>query len=100
MSQKLSRKNAAEFSFFLAVPTMFAASAYKLLKTHHVITKENLSLLIIGNVISFIVAMIAIKSFIHFLTKYGFKAFGIYRIIVGLILLILIITGHKLNIIG
>ncbi len=103
IAQKLSRKNAAEFSFFLAVPTMFAASAYKLLKLlinpeSKVVLMNNLDVLLVGNLIAFIVAMLAIKFFIGFITKYGFKAFGYYRIILGGILLILILTGHDLNI--
>lgn len=99
MSQKLTRKNAAEFSFFLAVPTMFAASAYKLLKNYHVINSENIKLLITGNIVGFIVGMIAIKTFIALLTKYGFKMFGYYRIALGLILLALIAAGFDLKII-
>jgi undecaprenyl-diphosphatase len=97
MSQKLTRKNAAEFSFFLAVPTMFAASALKLTQNYHLITGENLKILIAGNIVSFLVAMAAIKFFIAFLTKYGFKAFGYYRILVGLAIIILLIAGINLN---
>lgn len=98
MTTKLSRKNAAEFSFFLAVPTMAAATGYKfyqLLKDPVSIEmlKDNIVLLVIGNVVAFIVALLAIRFFIDFLTRYGFKAFGIYRIIVGTILLILIFSG-------
>ncbi len=89
MTQKMSRKAAAEFSFFLAVPTMFAASSYKLLKLYKSITTESISLLAIGNVVGFIVAMFAIKFFITFLTKYGFKVFGYYRIALGILLLTL-----------
>ncbi len=99
MTQKLSRKNAAEFSFFLAVPTMFAASALKLYENYPVLKGQNLDLLIVGNVVSFIVAMIAIRSFIAFLTRHGFKGFGWYRIIAGLALLALIASGHSLDII-
>lgn len=98
MTQKLNRKTAAEFSFFLAVPTMFAASAYKLLKNYHTITSDNVLMLIGGNVIAFIVALIAIKAFITFLTKYGFKVFGWYRIILGSVILILFALGYNLNI--
>lgn len=98
MSQKLSRKHAAEFSFFLAVPTMFAASAFKLYENYKVITVENINILLIGNLVSFIVAMVAIKSFIAFLTRYGFKMFGYYRIAVGVILIVLILSGKSLNI--
>jgi undecaprenyl-diphosphatase len=91
MAQKLTRKDAAEFSFFLAVPTMFAASAYKLLKDHEVLFEShNVSTLVIGNVVSFVVALLAIRFFIRFLTKYGFKLFGYYRIVVGALLLILL----------
>ncbi len=99
LTQKLNRKSAAEFSFFLAVPTMFAASAYKLLKTYTVINGENLKYLLVGNLISFIVAMAAIKFFIYFLTKYGFKLFGWYRILVGLVIIILTLLGYSLSII-
>ena len=104
MSQKLTRKAAAEFSFFLAVPTMLAATLFKMLKIFTEengmqILKENLDTLIIGNVVAFIVAMLAIKFFINFVTKYGFKAFGWYRIIVGGAILIMLLTGHNLTII-
>lgn len=104
MAQKLTRKTAAEFSFFLAVPTMFAATVFKLLKIFMEpngmeIIKENIGTLIIGNAVAFIVAMLAIKFFISFVTKYGFKAFGWYRIIVGGIILIMLITGHNLTIV-
>ena len=99
MTQKLSRKNAAEFSFFLAVPTMFAASGYKLLSNYTAINADNIGILIFGNVVAFIVALIAIKSFISFLTKYGFKVFGYYRIIVGAIILILLASGVQLSVV-
>ena len=98
MSQKLTRKVAAEFSFFLAVPTMVAATGYKLLKTYKtnpeiLKDKHNLMFLAEGNVIAFIVAMLAIKFFITYLQKHGFKVFGIYRIILGIIVLVLISQG-------
>jgi len=98
MTQKLNRKTAAEFSFFLAVPTMLAASGYKLLKNYQSINSENIDMLIFGNVIAFIVAMFAIKSFISFLTKHGFKLFGWYRIIVGVLILLLYFLGVDLSI--
>ena len=97
MSRKLSRKSAAEFSFFLAVPTMFAASALKLVENYKVINSDNIQLLLIGNVVSFLVAMLAIKTFIGFLTKHGFRAFGWYRIVVGLIIIALLLSGHQLS---
>ena len=103
MAQKLTRKKAAEFSFFLAVPTMFAATLFKMLKLFtqpegmEIIT-NNLGTLIIGNVVAFVVALLAIKFFISFVSKYGFKAFGWYRIILGGVLLVLLLTGHNLTI--
>lgn len=99
MLQGLSRKQAAEFSFFLAVPTMAAAGAYKLLKTYDTIQAQDIKILLIGNVVAFIVAMMAIKFFISFLTKYGFKVFGYYRIVLGIILLVLIASGYQLQVI-
>jgi len=104
MTTKLSRKNAAEFSFFLAVPTMAAAAGYKLLKLvtnpqSASMLSDNLVTLLIGNLVAFLVAMAAIKFFISFLTKYGFKAFGYYRIIVGLAIIILTYLGYDLSII-
>lgn len=102
MTQKLSRKVAAEFSFFLAVPTMFAATGKKLFdfyKEGNTITPEQTNLLIIGNIVAFIVALLAIKSFIGYLNKHGFKMFGWYRIVAGLIIIILLATGHNLQII-
>lgn len=98
MSQKLDRSTAAEFSFFLAVPTMFAASSYKLLKSYQTITSDAIGLLVLGNVVAFLVAMIAIKSFIAYLTKHGFRIFGWYRIVLGLIILTLQAFGCKFSI--
>ena len=101
MSQKLTRKAAAEFSFFLAVPTMFAATVYKMFKLLRdggtEIIMDNMGALVVGNVVAFVVAMLAIKFFISYVTKYGFKAFGWYRIIVGAIILALLFTGHSLE---
>ena len=104
MSQKLTRKNAAEFSFFLAVPTMLAATMFKMIglitdEASFNVLKENLDILLIGNAVAFIVAMLAIKFFISFVTKYGFKAFGWYRIIIGAIILLMLMTGHNLTIV-
>ena len=102
MSLKLSRKVAAEFSFFLAVPTMFAATAKKLLdfyKEGHTISHDQIQLMIVGNVIAFIVALLAIKTFIGYLNKNGFKLFGWYRIVAGLVIIGLIYSGHNLQII-
>lgn len=98
MTQKLDRKTAAEFSFFLAVPTMFAAAGYKLLQNYKTITSDNIDILLIGNAVAFVVALIAIRSFITFLTKYGFKVFGYYRIVVGLAILVMLALGYELNI--
>jgi undecaprenyl-diphosphatase len=93
MQQGLTRKLAAEFSFFVAVPTMAAATGYKLLKGYESFTSEHVKLLAIGNLVAFIVAIIAIRFFIGFLQKYGFRMFGWYRIVAGIILLILIWKG-------
>jgi undecaprenyl-diphosphatase len=101
MTQNLTRKTAAEFSFFLAVPTMFAATAYKMLKFFKSgeLKSEHLTLLAVGNLVAFVVALIAIKTFISFLTKHGFKVFGYYRIIVGAAILILSALGINLQIV-
>ena len=106
MSQKFTRNLAAEFSFFLAVPTMFAATAYSLFlkkwphegvvkKGYQIITEtpENIKCFIVGNIVAFVVALLAIRFFINYLKIYGFKLFGIYRIVAGIILLVLLFTG-------
>ena len=96
MQQKLTRSEAAEFSFFLAVPTMLAATGYKLLKYYQEaggFSTEEIKLLAVGNIVAFIVAIIAIKFFINFVKKYGFKVWGVYRIVVGVVLLLLIWKG-------
>lgn len=102
MTQKMTRTVAAEFSFFLAVPTMAGATAkkvYDFYKDGYVITGEEIKLLAIGNIVAFVVAMLAIKSFITFLQKRGFQVFGWYRIVVGLVILGFLLTGHSLQII-
>lgn len=118
LAQGVDRKTAAEFSFFLAVPTMLAAGTYKLLtdllgleisdllrfdlvkiqNSAKVITSDDLQLLLVGNFVAFIVAMIAIRFFISFLTKYGFKLFGYYRIALGMVLLALLAMGVDLRV--
>ncbi|MFI3240381.1 MAG: undecaprenyl-diphosphate phosphatase [Bacteroidales bacterium] len=102
MQQGLTRRAAAEFSFFLAVPTMFAAMGYKMLKLFlspdSGVLMENLDLLIIGNVVAFIVALLAIKFFISYVTKYGFKLFGYYRIVVGIAILVMLFCGISLEV--
>ncbi len=102
MSQKLSRKTAAEFSFFLAVPTMFGATAkkcYDYYKDGFVLSHEQVNFLIVGNIVAFVVALLAIKTFIGFLTKNGFKIFGYYRIIAGIALLLIHFFIQKLTVI-
>ena len=98
MQQKLTRKLAAEFSFFLAVPTMLAASAKSLLdvykETPEVLNSNNMETLVAGSVIAFIVALLSIKFFIGYLQKHGFKLFGYYRVAIGIVLLILFYTGN------
>jgi undecaprenyl-diphosphatase len=113
LTQKLTRKTAAEFSFFLAVPTMFAATCKTMfldeiadgvnagLHPYQLLTQnsDNLLVFIIGNVIAFIIAILAMRSFVNFLTRKGFKIFGYYRIIIGTLILILLATGVDLQII-
>ena len=101
MTQKINRKTAAEFSFFLAVPTMFGATAKKLYdyyKAGFELSSDQINYLIIGNIIAFIVALIAIKSFIDYLSKKGFKIFGYYRIVLGIALLIIHFFIFRLSI--
>lgn len=104
MQQKLTRKNAAEFSFFLAVPTMAGATLLDLIDMFKEgttwATEHNIMLLIVGCLIAFVVAILAMKWFVGFLTKYGFKLFGWYRIIVGGIIFVLLLTGHSLVMVG
>ncbi|MCO5234875.1 MAG: undecaprenyl-diphosphate phosphatase [Chitinophagaceae bacterium] len=107
MQQKLTRTLAAEFSFYLAVPTMLAATAYKLflkkypasggeIRGYELVfnSSSNTAAFIVGNIVAFIVAILAIKFFISYLQKHGFKLFGIYRIIVGVLLLVMIYAGY------
>jgi undecaprenyl-diphosphatase len=112
LAQGMNRRTAAEFSFFLAVPTMFAATFHSLflkdmvisgskIKGYELILKstDNISAFAVGNVVAFIVALLAIKTFIAFLTRHGFKVFGYYRIVVGLAILILYFSGVELSIV-
>lgn len=100
MQQKLTRKNAAEFSFFLAVPTMAGATLLDLLEMFGEdttwATSHNITMLVVGCVVAFLVAMVAMKWFVNFLAKYGFKAFGWYRIVVGGAILALMFCGQSL----
>ena len=97
MSQRLTRKAAAEFSFFLAVPTMLAASVKSFWDVHKehpdVLSKDNASLLLISGIVTFFVSIIVIRFFIGFLQKHGFKVWGYYRIVVGLVMLFLLWRG-------
>lgn len=100
LAQKLNRKTAAEFSFFLAVPTMFGATAkkgYDYYKAGFELSNSQINYLIIGNIIAFIVALIAIKSFIDYLSKKGFKIFGYYRIVLGIALLVIHFFIYRLT---
>jgi undecaprenyl-diphosphatase len=112
LQQKLDRRSAAEFSFFLAVPTMFAATAYSLFikkwgadgleqRGYELLlsSSQNISVFVIGNVVAFIVATLAIKGFISYLTRYGFRVFGYYRIALGTVLIILLALGYDLKMI-
>ena len=100
LAQKLTRKTAAEFSFFLAVPTMFAATGKSLLDEHELImdSLDKVWLLLLGNAIAFVVAYLAMNSFVTYLNKHGFRVFGIYRIILGLTILILLQMGVPLHV--
>jgi undecaprenyl-diphosphatase len=103
LSQKLTRKAAAEFSFFLAVPTMFAATLKSMYDEKDLLLQSGgreWALLLVGNLVAFVVAYLAIKSFISFLQKKGFKAFGWYRIILGATMLILMALGYNLQMAG
>jgi len=100
LTQNLNKRAAAEFSFFLAVPTMFAATCkemYDLYKEGGGISHDQVNLLIVGNVVAFVVAIIAIRAFVNYLVSHGFKVFGYYRIIIGLTILILHFMGIELS---
>lgn len=101
MTQGLTRRRAAKFSFFLAVPTMAGATLLDLLDLMKEgtawATGHNIAMLILGCAIAFVVALLAMKWFVSFLTRYGFKVFGLYRIVVGLIIIVLLLTGHSLS---
>lgn len=102
LSQGLNKKQAAEFSFFLAVPTMLGATAKSLFDYFDngiSLGKEEITLLAIGNIVAFIVAVLAIKGFISFLTKHGFRIFGWYRIVIGALILLLYFAGVELSIV-
>ena len=110
LTQKLTRQAAAEFAFFLAMPTMAAAAVKDLYDYHkeakaqgldlgHLFSGDQVKMLILGNVVAFVVALLAIRLFVGFVSKYGFRAFGIYRIIVGGVLLLLIGLGINLQLV-
>ncbi len=93
----MNKKEAAEFSFFLAVPTMAAATGYKLLKIYKTIEPSQIGVLLVGCLVAFVVAMLAIKFFIGIVTRYGFRGFGFYRIALGVVILILLYSGQNLQ---
>jgi undecaprenyl-diphosphatase len=97
LAMRLNRKAAAEFSFFLAVPTLTAATCFKLLKLYQHIEPGQIPLLLLGNLVSFIVGMITIRAFVGYLTRHGFFLFGVYRVIVGATILALLWSGHSLS---
>lgn len=105
MSQRLTRKAAAEFSFFLAVPTMLGATCLELYKMiehgegNVLMEGNNLAVLIVGSIVAFIVAIAAIKFFISYVTRYGFKMFGWYRIVVGAVIIVMLCSGVDLAIV-
>ena len=97
LSLGMQKKEAAEFSFFLAVPTMAAATLYKLLGIYKTIQHDQIGILACGTFVSFVVAMIAIRFFMGIVTRYGFRGFGYYRILLGVIILVLLYTGHSMT---
>ena len=101
MANGLTRKRAAEYSFFLAVPTMAGATLLDLLdilkEDATWVNTHDLLMLAVGCVVSFVVALLAMKWFVSFLTKYGFKVFGWYRIIIGIIIIVMLLSGMSLN---
>ena len=101
MANGLTRKRAAEYSFFLAVPTMAGATLLDLLdilkEDATWVNTHDLIMLAVGCVVSFVVALLAMKWFVSFLTKYGFKVFGWYRIIIGIIIIVMLLSGISLN---
>ncbi|MET4106433.1 undecaprenyl-diphosphate phosphatase [Hymenobacter sp. UYP22] len=101
LAQGFDRRSAADFSFLLAVPTMFVITAYQLYKTFKVAAPgaNDIKLLLFGNVVAFIVALLAVKTFVDFVSRFGFRAFGLYRIAVGLIILIMLALGIPLKIV-
>lgn len=106
MSQRLTRKAAAEFSFFLAVPTMLGATCLELYKMiahgdgNILVEGNNLAVLLVGSAVAFVVAVAAIKFFISYVTKYGFKLFGWYASWLGLAIIVMLLCGQSLTIIG
>lgn len=102
LAQNLNKKTAAEFSFFLAVPTMFGAtvlSIFNFYRNGGTFGESEITALVIGNIVAFLVAMAAIKSFITFLTRHGFKLFGYYRIVLGILILVLYYMGIELSVV-
>lgn len=102
LTQKLTRRAAAEFAFFLAMPTMAAASvkdAWDFYKDGHRLSTHDVQILAFGNAVAFVVALLAIRFFVEFVSRRGFRVFGIYRILVGGILLVLLTLGVKLQIV-
>ncbi|MCA8831256.1 undecaprenyl-diphosphate phosphatase [Hymenobacter pini] len=101
LAQGFDRRSAADFSFLLAVPTMAVITAYQLYKTFKVAAPgaEDVKLLLFGNVVAFVVALLAVKSFVNFVSRFGFRAFGLYRIVVGMVILIMLALGIPLQLI-
>ncbi|GGG56010.1 undecaprenyl-diphosphate phosphatase [Hymenobacter glacieicola] len=101
LAQGFDRRSAADFSFLLAVPTMFVITAYQLYKTFKVAAPgaQDIKVLLFGNAIAFIVALLAVKSFVDFVSRFGFRAFGLYRIVVGVTILVMLALGIPLQII-
>ena len=101
LAQGFDRRSAADFSFLLAVPTMLVITAYEMYKTYKVNAPQaaDIKILVFGNVVAFIVVLLAVNSFVNFVSKFGFRAFGFYRIIVGVTILVMIALGINLQLI-
>ena len=98
LTQNLNRKGAAEFSFLLAIPTLTAATALKVLKVAAHLEKDQLQILIFGNIISFVFGILTIRTFIGYLTRHGLWMFGVYRIVIGSFILILLACGYSMHV--
>ena len=101
LAQGFDRRSAADFSFLLAVPTMVVITGYELYKAYKVNPPQagDVLQLLLGNGVAFLVALLAVRSFVAFITRFGFRAFGFYRIILGGLILLLVSLGYQLSLV-